>query len=185
MTATSKRLPRGVRLAYGFGLSAEGIKSNAFNYFLLFYYQQIVGLDAVLCGLSLALSVVVDALFDPLVGSWSDGWKSKLGRRHPFMFAAILPLSLCFIAVFAPPKTGNQALLFGWLTFFSIATRLAMSMFTIPHQSLVAEFASDYDERTRLQTLRMVFAYAFGLFNAVLGYTVFLKDTPEYAQGVR
>jgi len=94
------RLRRGTRLAYGFGLSAEGIKNNAFNLFLLFYYERIAGLDAMLVGLALLLALCVDAVTDPVVGVWSDGWKSKLGRRHPFMYASALPLALCYMAVF-------------------------------------------------------------------------------------
>ncbi len=61
-----------VKIAYGFGLSAEGIKTNAFNLFLLFYYQQIVGLDPGLCGLALFIALLIDAVTDPAVGVWSD-----------------------------------------------------------------------------------------------------------------
>jgi hypothetical protein len=50
--SSSTRLPARTRLAYGSGLSADGIKN-----FLLFCYQQIVGLDALLCGLALLLTI--------------------------------------------------------------------------------------------------------------------------------
>ena len=34
------------KLAYGFGAVANGAKSNGFNYLLLFFYSQVVGLPA-------------------------------------------------------------------------------------------------------------------------------------------
>ena len=177
-------LSRTTRIAYGFGLSAEGIKNTAFNAFLLFFYQQVVGLDPLWCGAALFIALCWDAVTDPAVGVWSDGVRSRLGRRHPFMFAAGLPLALCFFAVFNPPRSLSQPWLFAWLVFFACATRFAMTLFVIPHASLVAELASDYDERTKLQSLRTVFGWMFGLINSVLAYRVFLRPTPEYEIGL-
>jgi len=177
------RLRRGTRLAYGFGLSAEGIKNNAFNLFLLFYYERIAGLDGMLVGLALLLALCVDAVTDPVVGVWSDGWKSKLGRRHPFMYASALPLALCYMAVFMPPAGLSQTALFFWLLMFAVGTRFSMTLFAIPHQTLVAELTSDYDERTTLQSLRTVFAWIFGLANAALAYMVFLAAGLDKAAG--
>lgn len=184
MAERDERLSVPVRWAYGLGLAADGVKSNAFNVFLLFFYQQIVGLDASLCGLALFLAMVVDAITDPTVGVWSDGWHSRLGRRHPFMYAASVPLAACFLATFNPPEGLGQLALFAWLTIFAVATRFAMTLFVIPHQSLLPELSGDYDERTSLQALRTVFAWLFGLFNALLGYNVFLRATPDYPQGL-
>lgn len=172
------------RLAYGFGLSAEGIKNNAFNLFLLFYYQQVVGLDPVLTGIALFIALAIDAVTDPAVGVWSDGIRSRLGRRHPFMYASSLPLAACYAAVFMPPDGMGEMGYFLWLLFFAVGTRFAMTLFVIPHQSLVAELTRDYDERTTLQSLRVVFAWVFGLINAVAGFVVFLRATPEYPHGL-
>lgn len=50
--------------------------------------------------MALSLGLFVNAVFDPLVGSWSDRTRSRLGRRHPFMFASVIPTGLLFFAVF-------------------------------------------------------------------------------------
>jgi glycoside/pentoside/hexuronide:cation symporter, GPH family len=181
------RLPplgTGVKLAYGVGLAAEGIKNNAFNMFLLFYYQQLVGLDPALCGVALFASLCVDAVLDPAIGAWSDGLRSRLGRRHPFMYASILPMALAYALAFMPPAGMGQGGKFGWLLVFSIATRLGMALFVIPHQALVPELSSDAAERASLTSLRVVFAWIFGLVNSFVGYTIFLKSTPEFSQGL-
>ena len=173
-----------VKIAYGFGLSAEGIKTNAFSLFLLFYYQQIVGLDPGLCGIALFIALLIDAVTDPAVGVWSDGLRSRFGRRHPFMYASSVPLAVCFVGVFMPPAGLSQTMLFLWLLGFAAGTRFAMTLFAIPHQALVPELTTDYDERTSLQTLRLVFAWLFGLAYALLAYGVFLRATERYPQGL-
>lgn len=171
-------LPRRLKFLYGLGLSAEGVKTNAFNMFLLFYYQQVAGLGPVYTGVALFLALCIDAVIDPIVGVWSDGVSTRFGRRHPFMYASIAPLALSFYAVFRPPLGAPTPALFGWLLFFACGTRISMTLFAIPHQSLVPELTQSYDERTKLQSGRTVFAWLFGLLNALLAYTVFLKATP-------
>ena len=84
-------------------MASEGIKINAFSLFLLFYYQQVVELDPVLCGLALFLALGFDAISDPVIGAVSDSFRSSMGRRHPFMYASIIPLGLSYFAVFSPP----------------------------------------------------------------------------------
>jgi glycoside/pentoside/hexuronide:cation symporter, GPH family len=181
---SAKALGTGVKIAYGIGLAAEGIKNNAFNVFLLFFYQQLVGLDPALCGLALFASLCADAVLDPVIGAWSDSLHSRFGRRHPFMYASIIPMSVSYVLVFLPPAGLGQAGKFLWLLVFSVSTRVAMALFVIPHQSLVPELTSESGERASLTSLRVVFAWMFGLINSLLGYTVFMKSTPEYAQGL-
>ena len=172
------------KAAYGFGLAAEGIKTNAFTLFLLFYYQQIVGLDPSWCGLALFIALCVDAVTDPIVGVWSDGHASRFGRRHPFMYASTIPLCVCYLAVFMPPEGMSTVGQFCWLTVFAVGTRFSMTLFAIPHQSLVPELTHDYDERTSLQSFRTVFAWLFGIANALLAYTVFLAATEQHPHGL-
>ena len=64
-------------------------KDFAFNTLLLLCYSQILGLSASWAFLDLSVSMVVDAVLAPLVGGWSDNFRSRFGRRHLFMLAAI------------------------------------------------------------------------------------------------
>jgi Na+/melibiose symporter-like transporter len=60
-----------LRLAYAFGQMPEGVKSAAFGFFLLFYYNQVLGLSASLASLAIFIALALDALSDPVVGYWS------------------------------------------------------------------------------------------------------------------
>ena len=92
-----------VRLTYGAGQLPEGVKTAAFGFFLLFYYNQVLGLPGTLSGAALMIALLFDAVTDPLAGSLSDATRSRYGRRHPWMVAAALPLGLATFALFSPP----------------------------------------------------------------------------------
>ena len=70
--ASSPGMGWSLRLVYAVGQLPEGVKSAAFGFFLLFYYNQVLGLTGSLAGIALFLALCVDAVTDPLVGSWSD-----------------------------------------------------------------------------------------------------------------
>ena len=67
-----------------YGLSAFGSTiKGGLSGLTLFFYTQLIGLDAPLVSLALAISLFIDAFWDPIVGQISDNTKTRLGRRHP------------------------------------------------------------------------------------------------------
>ena len=90
------------KLAYGIGATAESGISMAFNSFNFLFYTTVLGLSGTLAGLAVTIALAFDAISDPLIGGISDRWRSPLGRRHPFLYAAPLPMGLFFIAINSP-----------------------------------------------------------------------------------
>ncbi len=175
------RLGFASRCLYGLGQAAEGIKTNAFSLFALFYYNQILGLSGALAGLALGIALLVDAIVDPLIGVLSDAWRSPLGRRHPFMYASVLPLAISFALLFNPPLRGEVGL-FAWLLAFSVLARASISLFTIPHIALGAELSDEPSERTALVTHRQFFSVLGAALVIGLGFGGFLADAPGAAR---
>ncbi len=139
---TNTRLSWRTKLIYGLGRSAEGIKARAFEFFLFFYYVQVLGLSGSLAGLAVGIALIFDAVIDPLIGSYSDNLQSRYGRRHPLMYASIPPLAITFYFLFDPPEGLDAIGLFIWLTGFSILSRGAIALYHVPHLSLGAELSS-------------------------------------------
>ncbi len=172
-----------VRLAFGLGQLPEGIKSAAFGFFLLFYYNQVLGLSGTLSGTAIFIALLFDAVSDPMVGALSDVTRSRWGRRHPYMYAAAIPFAVSFYFLFAPPEGLTEMGLFAWLTIFSIATRTFMTFYSVPHMSLGAELSNDYDERTLLSSVRMAMQLV-GMFAVLIGGPlVFFAATEEFSNG--
>ena len=176
-------LSRATRLWYACGQFAEGVKNESFANFLLFYYNQVLGLSGAQAGLVILIALAFDAVTDPLVGTLSDRTRSRLGRRHPWLFASALPLGLTFYAVFAPPAGLGERGLFLWMLTFTVLCRAAVTLFHVPHLALGAELSDDYEERTLLVTLRNVFQRAAGILPGVLGLLILMRATDSYPDG--
>ena len=171
---------------YGIGASANGIKIDAFTYFLLFFYSNIIGLSPGLSSLAIFIALCVDAVTDPLMGVISDRTNHKNGRRHPFFLLGILPMSLSYFMLFAINSDWgfSQAQLFLWMLIFTIFTRLGITLFDVPHRSLGSEMSQSYSERTSIFSWRELLQTAGGLTNALLAYSVFFRATTEYKVGL-
>ncbi len=176
-------VPLSTKLYYGIGSVAEGTKSASFNVFLLFYYNQVLGVPGTLSGAAIFLALCVDAITDPLVGSISDGFHSRWGRRHPFMYFAALPMAVCFVLLFNPPAGLGPTGLFAWLAAFAVGVRVCMTFYAIPSDSMVPEITTDYDERTSMVSFRYLFGWMGGLLTAQLGYLYFFAPSPSFADG--
>ena len=59
-----------LKISYGVGATAEAMTFQATSMFLLLYYNQVLGVSPGLVGMALSAGLVVNALFEPLVGSW-------------------------------------------------------------------------------------------------------------------
>ncbi len=172
-----------VRLAFAFGQIPEGVQSSAFGFFLLFFYNQVLGLSGFLASTAIVVALVIDAVVDPIVGSLSDRSRSAWGRRHPYMYWAAVPFAACFYLLFAPPAGLSEYGLFGWLVTFSILTRITQSFYSIPHTALTAELAIEYDERTLLSALRSLFGSIGTLLVFLLGLQWYFRGTDEFPVG--
>ncbi len=172
-----------VKVAFGVGQMAEGIKNCAVAVFLIFFYTNVMGLSGTLAGSALMIALCFDAVSDPLMGYISDSFKSRWGRRHPFMYGGAIPMAISFYCLFVPPDNLGQAELFIWMTVFTILTRGCMTIYSVPHMAMNAELTNDYGERTTLSALRMFFSMMGFLAVAVASFNYFLRATPEFPKG--
>ncbi len=171
-----------VKLAYGVGQLAEGLKNGAMNTFVVFYYSQVLGMSGTMAGLAVGTALLIDAITDPLAGSLSDHWRSKWGRRHPFMLVSMVPLAICFFLLFAPPVRGEWAL-FAWLVVFTNLTRTAMTFYHVAHLALGAEMTTDFSGRVSLVGFRMFFNIFGGFAATMIGFQFFFAPSADYPVG--
>lgn len=172
-----KPVPWSIRGFFGLGQAAEAVKNWGFGTLLLIYYVQVLGISGSLAGAAIAIALVFDAISDPAVGSWSDNFRSKYGRRHPFMLAAIIPLPICFFLLFWPPASLSDIALFVWLTTFTILTRTALTFFHVPYLALGAELTRDYHERTTIVMIRTGMGYLSSLLVVGIAFSFFFVSS--------
>ena len=169
-------LPTRLKLIHGFGAVAFGVKDSGFSFFLLIFYNQVLGMDARLVSLALLIALLVDAVVDPVIGNLSDRTYTRWGRRLPWLYAAPIPLAFAWVILWTPP--GGAAPSFAGLVAIAITVRLLLSACEVPSISLVPELTQDYVERTTLFRFRFMSGWIGGLVMMLLAYGVFMPG-PE------
>lgn len=182
MKGTESGLSFRTKSLYGFGTVAFGVKDQGFAALLMLYYNQVLGLPAAWVGAAIMIAMIVDAIFDPLLGQISDEVRSPWGRRHPFMYAAAVPIAISYFFLWAPPSLENN-LQFAYLVVIAIVVRLSISVYEIPSTALLAEFTRDYDERTSLVAYRYFFGVVGGMTMTIVTFKYFLTSTPGQPNG--
>ena len=180
--ASERRLDTSSKLFYGFGSVAFGVKDNGFSYLLLLFYNQVMGLPATLVGLALMIALVFDAVIDPLIGQFSDNLRTPWGRRHPLMYAAALPMAICYALLWNPPHWDHKTLFF-YLIGMAILIRGIVSFYEVPSSALAAEFSTSYDERSILLAYRFFFGWVGGLAINLLAFAFLLKPDATHKIG--
>ena len=172
MSAVAGKLPLRLKLVHGFGAVAFGVKDSGFSFFLLIYYNQVLGMDAGLVSLALLIALLVDAVVDPLIGNLCDRTYTRWGRRLPWLYIAPIPLAFAWVILWSP--IGGEAPSFLGLLGIAVTVRLLLSACEVPSVSLVPELTNDYVERTTLFRFRFLSGWLGGLLMMVLAVTVFL-----------
>jgi len=182
LSAHTNPLPRSVTLWYGLGALPGGIAATA-GVFLVFFYNQVLGVPGAQIGLVLFAIAIFDAISDPVVGVLSDRTRSRLGRRHPYLIGAALPVSLTILMIWLPPEGLDPRGLATWLLGCLVLNRVFDTLINVPYLALGAELTKDYVERTQLTTLRAVLWNVGRAVSGAIFLLVFLRSTPEYPNG--
>lgn len=178
-----RRLGRPTMLAYGFGAVAYGVKDFGFSTFLLFFFNQVMGLPSFEVSLAIMCALLVDAFIDPAIGFLSDRTRSRWGRRHPWMYASALPIAAAWLLLWNPPAMSQGELLV-WVFVCAVLLRTAVSAYEVPSQALSPELSADYDERTRIMAYRYLFGWAGGLGMLIASYSWLLAAAPGQSDGL-
>jgi GPH family glycoside/pentoside/hexuronide:cation symporter len=183
-SATPPPLPFPTKVLYASGAAANLIKARGISTFLMLFYNQVVGLEPAVVSTAIFIALVFDAFVDPTIGQWSDNVNSRLGRRHPFMYVAAIPVSVAFFLLWNPPAAFGEQQIFVWMLACLLAVRLFDTFFELPSLALLPELTRDYQERTRIIALRQLFGVVGALGMTLLAYQVFLRESPDGTGGV-
>jgi Na+/melibiose symporter-like transporter len=145
--------------SYAVGSLATGTFGTVPGLVLLFFLTDTLAVPAALAGAAVFVPKFVDVLWNPVVGGWSDRTRSRLGPRRPWMFAGGITLPPLFVLMFAVPDLGpdtSPVLPALWVSVAFLLAGAAYGLFQVPYISLPAELTDDPDERSRLQTARII-----------------------------
>jgi Na+/melibiose symporter-like transporter len=180
----SSLLSTSTRTFFATGSVASAVVLNLTSSFVLIYYSRVLGAPPGLVGAALAIALIFDGVSDPFIGYMSDNTKSRWGRRHPYMYIAILPVTLLCWAVWNPPSSLGSTGLVLYLIATIVPLRVALGVFEVPNVALTAELTDDYDERTHLAVYRTCTSWLFFTVFSALVYGYWLRDLPDFPDGL-
>ena len=147
------------RIGFGSGDLAQNLIFQTTCMYLLFFYTDIYGLDAVDVSVMFTVGNVANVIWDPIVGALIDKHNPTLGKYRAYLVYVGIPLSgfaiLCFWNGFAP------SLLYAYVTY--IAMTLLYTFINVPYGALNSSLTRDTNEITILTSVRMFMANCGGL----------------------
>jgi Na+/melibiose symporter-like transporter len=154
---------------FQYGLLEAGVSAveSFLRLYLLIFYTDYVGIDPKLAGVIVGLGILWDALMDPLIGRWSDGTKSRFGRRIPWMFLGAPLFGISVVLCFSIYPSWSMEFKFFWLIVSNILINTSIAIVSIPHLALAGDMTKDSNTRTSLYAWRMGMS-VLGLFLGVM-----------------
>ncbi len=151
--ARAEPLSSATLLAYGLpGLPLAVLSLPLFVYLPAFYAEDVgVGFAAV--GAALLVARVWDVVTDPLIGTLSDRFDTRWGRRRPWLVAGTPLAMVSAWFLFHPPAEAGWSYLLLW----TLLLYLAGTMVMLPYHAWGAELSPDYHARSRISAYREAF----------------------------
>jgi len=169
-----EKLPLSLKIRYGAADLGIALITSVTQFFLLFYYTDVAGINPAIAGTALLVGKLTwDAINDPLIGYLSDRTRSRFGRRRVYMFCGAIPLALTAWLLLSLPQglTGAAAFLAVFVTFLLMDT--FHTLVSVPYYAMTPELTYDYNERGSLTSIRMVYS--------VIGYILGAATTTVIA----
>ncbi|MEM6886132.1 MAG: MFS transporter [Verrucomicrobiota bacterium] len=157
------KVPFWQKVSYGMGVVSDHYANVMIAYiFFLPFFNDMLKVPATIVTGALALARVWDAFTDPLVGAISDKWKSKFGRRKPFIITGAVLTGLLFPIIWLASPDWGQNTIVVYLVLSLLLFYTFYSIFSVPYESLGTELTANYKERTNIFVVR---SYVNQIFN--------------------
>jgi GPH family glycoside/pentoside/hexuronide:cation symporter len=150
------------KIGYGFGDLASCLFWQTITLYLLFFYTDVFGLAAAAAGTMIAISRLLDAIFDIGVGMTADRTNTRWGKFRPYLLWMAVPLAVSAVFAFSTPDFGATGkLIYAYITF--IFFMFMYSAINIPYTALLGVISGDSVERTSVASYKFIGAYLGGI----------------------
>jgi Na+/melibiose symporter-like transporter len=120
------------------------------------YYAKNTQITLAAIGTVLLLGRLYDAITDPLLGLLSDRTHTRIGGRKPWILVGIPVACIAVVQLFTPPADAST----GYFLLWSVLLFSGWTMIDIPNAAWGAEISRDYNERSRIMTVRGMAGFA-------------------------
>lgn len=141
------------KVSYGLGAVGKDMVYMFSAAYILYYYQDILGVSAIAMGIILLAARVFDAFNDPIMGVVVAKTRTKWGKFRPWLMIGTLLNAVVLYFMFAVPPALDGNGLVAYAAIAYILWGVTYTMMDIPYWSMIPAFTEGGKEREGLSTL--------------------------------
>lgn len=176
------------KVSYGLGAVGKDMVYMLSASYVLYYFQDVMGVSAITMGIILMVARVFDAFNDPIMGVLVAKTKTRWGKFRPWLLIGTLTNAVVLVVMFSAPPELDGAGLAAYAAIFYILWGVTYTMMDIPFWSMIPAFTRSGKERENLTTMArscsgvgsaiitiitMMSVYALGQGNERIGFKYF------------
>jgi len=147
------------RVVFAAGDIYAGGASSLIAVLYLIFLTDIVRLSPALAGTAVLVAKLWDSVNDPLMGAISDRTRTRMGRRRPWILAGTVLLIPTMALLWLPfPVLDSQVGRMVWAMVSYIAYNTVQTIMAVPYASMSTEITTDYGQRNKVNTTRLLFS---------------------------
>lgn len=146
------KLTRSQTAAFGIGAVGKDMVYALSASYVMYFYQDLLGLKATFVGLILMIARVFDALNDPFMGILVAKTRTKWGRFRPWLISGTVLNAFVLYALFAAPDLSGTGLMV-WFTVVYILWGVTYTMMDIPYWSMIPAVTDTPRDRENLSVV--------------------------------
>lgn len=183
MASNRQKLSVVEKVGYGFGDLASNLFWQMFAIFMAKFYTDVFLISAATMGTMILVTRLVDAVFDPMIGTIADRTVTRWGHFRPYLVWMSVPLAVTAVLAFSVPSLDGMArTVYAYVTLMLMM--FAYSAINIPYSALLGVLTPDSRERTSVTSYRFVMALlpVFIIVNATMPLVRYFggSDTSPY-----
>lgn len=146
------------RFGYGLGDFACNLIWQVISLYLLYFYTDVMQLDAKAIAAMFVVCRVIDAVTDVFVGIAIDKTHTKWGKNRPWFLFGAVPFAISALLAFSVPDISPHGkLVYAYITYIFLS--FMYTVVNIPLASILPSLTDDMNERTVLATWRKFLAF--------------------------
>ncbi len=141
------------KTAYGLGAVGKDMVYMLSASYILYYYQDILGVSAIAMGVILLVARIFDAFNDPIMGIVVAKTKTRWGKFRPWLLIGTLTNAVILFLMFSAPPSLSGSGLVAYAAVTYILWGVTYTMMDIPYWSMIPAFTEGGKEREGLSAL--------------------------------
>jgi glycoside/pentoside/hexuronide:cation symporter, GPH family len=143
-----------------------GVADMGFNFywaniatFLMIYYTDVFGISAAAAASMMFTIKIINAFTDPIIGAAADRTQTRFGKFRPYLLWVPIPLACAAVLTYTTPNLNENGKIL-WAYGSYLMMMVCYTCINIPYNALSGVMSSDPQERSTINSLRFVFAFA-------------------------